>query len=159
MLPLCPFGSIGEGKHNGDGLLDTAEILATQHGSVYGMALFDLALQKWLVSVERFVKRTPMTPSRLYPTRRTQFVEISDIRCDSQVLSNGVPQGSVLGPIFLMIYTQPLGDIVRKHNMCTLMTHSCICHLMTAHQCPSLHPLPRWKHSSTRSNFGCFSTC
>ncbi len=32
-------------------------------------------------------------------------------------LQRGVLQGSVQGPIFFTIYTQPPGDIIRHHNM------------------------------------------
>ncbi len=52
-----------------------------------------------------------------YLSDRTQFVSIGGERSSPQDLAYGVPQGSVLGPIFFTIYTLPIGDIVRKYNM------------------------------------------
>ena len=52
-----------------------------------------------------------------YLTNRTQFVSILNEKSECHQLTNGVPQGSVLGPIFFTIYMQPLVDIVHWHNM------------------------------------------
>ncbi len=52
-----------------------------------------------------------------YLSDRAQFVAIGEFKSDTQKRLRGVPQESVLGPIFFTIYTQPLGDIVRCRNM------------------------------------------
>ena len=54
---------------------------------------------------------------RSYLTDRTQFVNIKGVKSDIHNVTCGVPQGSVLGPILYLLYTSPLGDILRNHNM------------------------------------------
>ncbi len=52
-----------------------------------------------------------------YLSGRSQCVSIAGVKSPPQLLARGVPQGSVLGPIFFTIYTLPLGDIIRKYGM------------------------------------------
>ena len=49
-----------------------------------------------------------------YMSDRTQSVVIQGVESDLCNLLFGVPQGSVLGPILFIIYTSPLGQIVRS---------------------------------------------
>ena len=52
-----------------------------------------------------------------YLEERQQRVIINNNRSDSRTLKCGVPQGSVLGPLLLSIYTIPLAAIMRKHGI------------------------------------------
>ena len=52
-----------------------------------------------------------------YLSNRSQFVNVRGAQSEAHSLPCGVPQGSVLGPVLYLLYTSPLGDIVRCYNM------------------------------------------
>ena len=68
---------------------------------------------------------------RSYLTERSQFVNIDGTKSDVHNVTCGVPQGSVLGPILYLLYTSPLADILRRHNMLihSMLTSNFILHL------------------------------
>ena len=49
-----------------------------------------------------------------YLSDRTQLIKLGNTRSDPQLLSFGVPQGSVLGPLLFSLYTTPLSQIIGK---------------------------------------------
>ena len=80
------------------------------------------------------IQGTVLSWFRSYFTKRFQIVSTQDTHSDQIELCCGVPQGSVLGPILLILYTQPLTSVILKHPVshavrCTLMIRKCTNHL------------------------------
>ena len=74
------------------------------------------------ILLERIQHRFGITGKALfwlksYLSNRTQFTKVSDELSSSRKLLCGVPQGSVLGPILYTMYTAPLADIIRQHDL------------------------------------------
>ena len=47
----------------------------------------------------------------------TQKVKIGDTESTPVVLTQGVPQGSILGPIFYTVFMSPVGDLCKEHGI------------------------------------------
>ena len=54
---------------------------------------------------------------RSYLSERRQRVRIESQTSSKLELECGVPQGSVLGPLLYTMYSKPIGEICRRHNM------------------------------------------
>ena len=52
-----------------------------------------------------------------YLSDQTQKVKISDTESTPAVLTQGVPQGSILGPILYTLFMSPVGDLCKEHRI------------------------------------------
>ena len=80
----------------------------------------------------------------LYLRNRTQRVAIGTTLSGEINLQYGVPQGSVLGPKLYCVFSKPIGEICRHHNM----SHHCYADDM--HVYLVVKPLDSWNNISQR---------
>ena len=101
-------------------------LLAIDNRHCVMLLLLDLSTAFDTVDHEILLKRlnskfsicgTALDWLRSYLTNRTHVVLIDGKKSQSHELKCGVPQGSVLGLIFYLLYTAPLADILRFHDM------------------------------------------
>ena len=63
------------------------------------------------------ISDTALSWFRSYPLDRTKVVSVNGNSSSTSVMKFGVPQGSVLGPILLVLHTRSLSDFVHHHSL------------------------------------------
>ena len=79
-----------------------------------------------------------------YFSDRHQRIAVGKVTSEPASLGFGVPQGSVLGPNKYCLYSKPIGDICRKHN---LIYH---CYAADTHVYLVIRPTVKWENYSSR---------
>ena len=101
-------------------------LLSLDKGEEVILVLLDFSsafdLIKHDIMLQRLKKRFGINGTAIkwiesYLSLRTQTVVIGNERSSSQTIFQGVPQGSVLGPILFILYTSPLETIINNHTI------------------------------------------
>ena len=99
---------------------------ALDNGRVAALVLLDLSAAfdtiDHSILTERLHKSFGISGDALtwiisYLRQRNQQVVIGTTPSDDVTIELGVPQGSVLGPKLYSLYTKPLGDVIRHHQL------------------------------------------
>ena len=93
----------------GCGILIMLDLIAAFDTVVHKLLLSDLQSIGVIDEALKFLQS--------YLENRKTVVEISGNRSNERILTKGVPQGSVLGPILFNIYTIELSNILKKHTI------------------------------------------
>ena len=64
-----------------------------------------------------YISHSALQLIRSYLTDRTFSTKVKDVQSSPRHLKFGVPQGSLLGPLFYILYTSEIEDIVLKHGL------------------------------------------
>ncbi len=100
--------------------------MSVDSGDVAMLVLLDLSAAFDTIDHDKLVQRLRdeygLSSSVLqwfisYSLGRTQSVKIHDTMSESKLLTCGVPQGSVLGPILFTMYTRPLGKVIAEKEL------------------------------------------
>ena len=93
-------------------------------GKISVLVLLDLSAVFDIIDLEILLHRlhnvfgfgdTVLSWFQLYLENQTQTVVVHEKHSTPASLHYGVPQGSVLGPILFILYTQPLSNVIQHY--------------------------------------------
>ena len=63
------------------------------------------------------VKGSPLAWFETYLASRKYYVQVEGYKSFLRSLDSGVPQGSIQGPLLYVLYTSPVADTIKSHDL------------------------------------------